>query len=213
MSISLSLYDFFANMIPGLLYLFMLNELLRSLDARHITLSDINSTAQVLATLVIAYILGHLFNTFSFKPWYKLFIRKYDDKMALETINNLYPELKLGFASKDSDLLFIALQTKNKELADRIEVSRVNAIMMRNISLGLFLLGAVELLNFGRHPQEYLYLVLGISCVVFSMVSIRQAARYYQWFYRDIFKSAAVYGDSLKSVLNYLRKDVGTKSK
>jgi hypothetical protein len=224
MSITLSIYDVFANLLPGLLYLFAINEFFKSIGLNHIDQADLTAMPQTLGALTLGYILGHLFNTFTYTGWYKLIYRngsdqdrnnqKGDNGKALDSLRKQYPDLNFkSFFPRDADLLFSAIQIKNKELADRIETTRVTAIMMRNISFGLSLLGVVELINFVNSQFPLYHLGLGLVCLVGSMAALMQTSKYYQWFYKDVFRIAALYGDSLHSVVNLFRKDSKTKSK
>jgi len=148
MSVSLSLYDVFSNIVPGFIYLFAINELLRAFGKSQANLLQASTSGQILFIILGAFVLGHLCTTFTYEGWYKLFVRRYDDKLALEKTISRFPELKINFKYMDSDLLLSIIQSRDKDVAARIEGYRANAIMMRNISFGLFLIGLVELTKF-----------------------------------------------------------------
>lgn len=227
MSISLSIYDLFANLLPGLLYLFAMNEILRSLGMRHMEFSNASINEGTLLTLGVGYILGHIFNNFTYEKWYMPLFRyrkqgdgnrskrgAADDKAkALDSLKRLYPDLKTKFSPRDGDLLFNAIQIQNKELADRIESTRANAIMMRNVSFGLFLLSAAQFIQFFSNQFSLYALGLGILCLLGSWISLLQTSKYYRWFYKDVFRTAIHYGDSLHAVVDRLRKEPGAKRK
>ena len=225
MSISLSIYDLFANLLPGLLYLFAINEILKSLGGKYMELNDATFNAGSLLILALGYILGHIFNSFTYRGWYMLLYRyrkeegrerdhaKSDGGKALHSLQKLYPDIKMRFYPRDADLLFNAIQIMNKELADRIEVLRANAIMMRNISFGLFLLAVAELINFVGQGFLFEYLGIGVVCLFGSAISLFQTSKYYEWFYKDVFRTSIHYGDSLQAVVNRIRKPSTPKSK
>ena len=148
MSVSLSLYDVFSNIVPGFIYLYAINELLRAFGKSQANLLQASTSGQILFIILIAFVLGHLCTTFTYEGWYKLFVRRYDDKLALEKTIARFPELKINFKYMESDLLLSIIQSRDKDVAERIEGYRANAIMMRNISFGLFLIGLVELTKF-----------------------------------------------------------------
>lgn len=233
MSISLSIYDLFANLLPGLLYLFAINEILKAFGVKHMTLNEASFSAESLLILALGYLLGHIFNNFTYERWYMLIFRhpnredsdrteskskhgrkSPDDKArALASLRNLYPDLKIKFSPRDVDLLFNAIQIQNKELADRIETTRANAIMMRNISFGLALFSIAQFIRFIIDKFDWFALGLGIACILASWISLLQTSKYYRWFYKDVFRTAIHYGDSLQSVVGRLRKEPEAKRK
>ena len=58
MSISLSFYDVFSNIVPGLIYLFTINELLRTFNKAQVDLLQASTSGQVLFIVLIAFVLG-----------------------------------------------------------------------------------------------------------------------------------------------------------
>ncbi|NJN79640.1 MAG: hypothetical protein HC797_03730 [Anaerolineales bacterium] len=175
--------------------------------------------------LALGYLLGHVFNSFTYKGWYMPLYRyrkaesrernssKSDSGKALDSIRRLYPDLKTKFYPRDADLLFNAIQIRNKELADRIETTRANAIMMRNISFGLFILGIAEFIHFINQTSSLSLLAIWFICWFGSFVSLRQTSKYYEWFYKDVFRTAIHYGDSLQAVVDKVRSETKPKSK
>ena len=212
MSISLSLYDIFSITVPGLIYLFAINELLRAFSKPYVDILQISTSGQILLLVLAAFVLGHLFNPFTYDRWYRLFVKTYEDKMVLERINSRFPELKLKFKPTDSEILFAVIQSRNKGLADRIETHRANAIMMRNISFGLFLIGLVELTYFIMSNYAISFLATTILCFIFSRVAIGSARRFYEWFYRDVFRISSVYGNTCQAVIKQFRTEVVLRS-
>jgi len=226
MSISLSIYDVFANLLPGLLYLFAINEFIKSMGYKGMDPSTLPTSAQTLGILFIGYLLGHLFNALTYNGWYLLFYRdsslhdrnnmKSDSGKGLASLRNQYPDLDFGtFLPRDSDVLFSALQVSNKELADRIEITRVTAIMMRNVSFGIFIFGMVQII-YAVRDASLNHVWVALACIVASRLALRQTARYYHWFFKEVFRAALLYGKSLSEVVNKLRgeaKPAPNKSK
>jgi hypothetical protein len=212
MSISLSLYDVFSNIVPGLIYLFAINELLKTLGVSRADLLQVSS-GQTLFIILIAFVLGQLFSTFTYEGWYRLFIRKFEDQTALERTIARFPELKIKFKPGDTELLLSAIQSRDKATAERIEGYRANAIMMRNISFGFFLIGLVELTRFFLNNFDFVLLGIALILFIASRIALRGASRFYGWFYRDIFRISALYGSTYLDVVNHFRKEVGVKEK
>lgn len=215
MSISLSIYDVFANLLPGLVYLFAINEFIKSVGYKGMDISTLPSSAQTIGILFIGYLLGHLFNALTYNGWYMLFYRDSslhdrnnmlsDSGKALASLREQYPDLNFDtFQPRDSDVLFSALQVNDKELADRIEITRVTAIMMRNVSFGLFIVGMVEVI-YAVRDASLANIVTALACMVASRLALSQTAKYYHWFFKDVFRIAALHGKSLSEVVNKLR--------
>ncbi|HCK66146.1 MAG TPA: hypothetical protein DHW49_07755 [Anaerolineae bacterium] len=228
MPISLGIYDVFANLLPGVLYLFAINEILRAVGAKHMELNNQTFTLESFIILALGYLLGHIFNNFTYRGWFRLFYRyprgyvrdkgksrdeNSPNEQALGSLKRLYPDLNIKFYARDADLLFNAIQIKNKELADRIETTRANAIMMRNISFGLFLLAIGEFIIFINEGFSLTYLGIVIACLLGSRISLAQTWKYYEWFYKDVFRTAITYGDSLDAVIKKIRGDSKPKSR
>jgi len=221
MSISLSIYDVFANLLPGLVYLFAINEFIKSVGFKGLDPAALPESAQTIGILFMGYLLGHLFNALTYNGWYLLFYRDSsrhdsnnmlsDSGKALQSIRNQYPDLDFGtFLPRDSDILFSALQVNNKDLADRIEITRVTAIMMRNVSFGIFIFGMVEII-YAVRDASLGNILAALACVVASRLALSQTAKYYHWFFKDVFRIAALYGRSLPEVIHKLRDGTSPK--
>ena len=221
MSISLSIYDVFANLLPGLLYLFAINEFLKSVGFKGLDLTVLPGASATIGILFIGYLLGYLFNALTYNGWYLLFYRessnhdhnnmKSNAGRALESLRAQYPDLDFGaFLPRDTDVLFNAIQVNNKDLADRIEITRVTAIMMRNVSFGIFILGMVEIINTVR-ASSLVYLLVTLACLAASRLALSQTARYYNWFFKDVFRIGSLYGKSLSEVVSNLRGESNPK--
>jgi hypothetical protein len=211
MSVSLSLYDVFSNIVPGLIYLFAINELLRAFGKSQVDLLQASTSGQILFITLIAFVLGQLFTPFTYEWWYRLFVKRYEDTFALEKTISRFPELKINFRPTDTELLLSVIQSRDKVVAERIEGYRANAIMMRNISFGLFLMGLVELTRFFISQYVLSFLGIALLCFLFSRVAIRGASRFYEWFYRDIFRLSSIYGSTYVEVIRTFRKEATNK--
>lgn len=212
MSISLSLYDVFSNIVPGLIYLFAIQELMKVFGRSDVDILQMSTSGQILFIILMAFVLGHLFTTFTYEWWYRVFVKISEDKSALEKVKSRFPDLKLEFRPMDSELLFSIIQSHNRNMAEKIEGFRANAIMMRNISFGLFLIGLVELANFFLNRYAIGYLGVAIACFIFSRLALRGATRFYDWFYRDIFRISSIYGSSYLEVVRKFRNEKPEKS-
>jgi len=165
MSISLGLYDLFANTIPGFLYLYLAIEFLRYLGWRTIDITQVDTIGDVLAVIVASFILGNIISSLTYKFWYKVFFRRSSRDLSLTRLKKLYPEIKIGFDYYDDELIFAVIKHHDKSLAEKLEVARVNSIMMRNISFGLFIYGIWQIILFFIQGNLSL-LAIGIAAIL-----------------------------------------------
>jgi len=202
MPITLSFYDVFSNTVPGLIFLFAVNEFLKITNLRYVDIESANfDLTQNIAILFCAFLAGNILNTFTYRGWFRVFIRRSINQMALERIKHRYPKLKILFRHTDDEILFTTLQYNDKGLADRFETHRANAIMMRNVSFSLSLLGVLQLVQAFSASVDMFYLMLGVLCFILSGIALIQSARYYEWFYSAVFKASLIFGNSLDAVL------------
>jgi hypothetical protein len=147
MSISLSLYDVFSNIVPGLIYLFAINELLRAFGKSQVDLLQASTSGQTLLIILIAFILGHLFTTFTYEGWYRLLIKPHEDKFALEKTSSRFPELEINFRPSHTELLLSIIQLRDK-------VAQVYRNMANQIECQIAALEDARA-NFGRRLREW----------------------------------------------------------
>jgi hypothetical protein len=53
--------------------------------------------------------------------------------------------------------------------------------------------------------------LIALACLVASCLALTQTAKYYHWFFKDVFRIAALYGKSLPEVVNKLRGETNPK--
>lgn len=200
MSFSLGLYDVFANIVPGLLYFYVFNEGLRLLGWQSIDLTKVNTIGQALIVIVVSFVLGNIIGSLTFRYWYKLFYRRHFAEATLERLRRRHPDLKFEFKPDDGEIIFVVIKHHNKLLAEKIETTRVNSIMMRNVSFGIFLYSLLSIFLFFSQ-RDVLYLGASVITVIFSGLSLRRAAVMDRWFFQDVFREALNYGNNVKQVL------------
>jgi hypothetical protein len=149
MSFSIGIYDLFAYTIPGFLYLYVAYELLQKLGVIKFGILNLPALPDgyglfiFVLLLVIAHLLGHLIDPLAHWFVYRLFKPFKFSERVLPRIKNLHSDIDIKFQPKDWGLLFSMLRLRNQELARTIDTFEANSIMLRNISLGLFLLESV----------------------------------------------------------------------
>ena len=115
MSLTIGIYDLFAYIIPGLLYLFVINEFLQVMGSAYLALGDFLSlpagvglVALALAA-VAAHLLGHLLDPLAKRTVDLVTARTKPSEAALTGLRARYPSLDIRFAAKDWSMLFALL--------------------------------------------------------------------------------------------------------
>lgn len=211
MSFSLGLYDVFANIVPGLLYFYVFNEGLRLLGWQSIDLTKVNTIGQALIVIIVSFVLGNIIGSLTFRYWYKLFYRHHFAEATLERLRRRHPDLKFEFKPDDGEIIFVVIKHHNKLLAEKIETTRVNSIMMRNVSFGIFLYSLLSIFLFFSQ-RDMLYFGAGVAAIIFSALSLRRAAVMDRWFFQDVFREALNYGNNVKQVLTTSKRITSNNS-
>jgi hypothetical protein len=223
MSINLGVYDFFAYIIPGLLYLYVFNEFLRSIGFKFVDITTWLQPGQApnsiftIPLLILAYIVGQIFDILAFR-FYLEFIyrlrhkRKIPDKQ-LQYLKERNPNLDIRFESKDWTIMFTLLRGRNVEIARIIDKYQVDSIMLRNIAFGLLLLSVIDIGMFFS-TGLWTWFVVALVIFLFSLLAINKSNQFRTWFYTAIFEASLEYGRSLKEVTEYsIRKNQTQRSK
>ena len=212
MSVSLGIYDFFAYMIPGLLYLFACNEFLRAIGWRFLDIGAWMQAGQspnillAIPLLLVAYLTGHILDPVAYN-FYSEFIyglrhrRKVYDKQ-LQYLKEIYPGLEIQFRPKDWNVLFALIRQRNPETAKFIDKFQADSIMLRNIALGALLLTLVYMVSFFSNGN-WVYLITAFGSLSTSLLAINKSNKFRAWFYKSIYESAIEYGTSLQEVVSH----------
>lgn len=209
MSITLGIYDLFSFVIPGLFYLYLLNDLLRVLGQPSVDLLKIYQGGQtipeaagfVLLVAALAFIIGHTMESLRAlaleAPYAGARYR------AMERIQERWGKLgiKIQFPPDQWAALLEILRQRNLEATQNAESYKASALMLRNISLGAFLYAVLQFSQLFIPTFAWQTLVLGLASLALSGLTFRQARRYDEWFYRTLFLQALAYGPTFKDFL------------
>ncbi len=210
MSINLGIYDVFANIVPGLVYLYVLNEYLRAFNRANLDLSSTYNLPQFLLLIILAYLVGYIMDYVSYHLWFLRFYSRHEECMAYQQFKERYPELDVVFVPEQSSLLFTIIRQKSQQLADSIDKNKVVSLMLRNTSFALILLLPLELyFAFANRFNIFdltVNFLMAIGSVIGSLIALRQAERFDHYFYRLIFENAALEGKDLKSIVSKINK-------
>jgi hypothetical protein len=207
MPFSLGLYDLFTNIVPGFLYLYIIVEFLQSLGWKTMDLTQVDTLGELLAATIIAYILGSIIGSITYNYWYKVFYKTHSPQDALTKIRETYPDIPMDFKPDDNDLVFAVIRHHEQLLVEKMETARVNSIMLRSLSLGLFLYGQLQIwLTFAR--QQVPLLLIAVAAFVLSGIALKRSRTFYKWFYTGVFLEGLNYGSTAQEVLATSRKIV-----
>ena len=208
MSLTIGIYDLFAYIIPGLLYLFVINEFLQVMGAASLALGDFLSlpagvglVALALAA-VAAHLLGHLLDPLAKRIVDLVTARTKPSEAALTGLKARYPSLDIRFAAKDWSMLFTLLRLRNQESSRIADTFQANCIMFRNIFLGLMASFAVQIAGLITNYSR-LGLILLMFTALLSVLAARRSRMFNLWFFTNIFEASLHYGNSLQDVLSY----------
>ncbi len=212
MSVNLGFYDFFSYLIPGFLYLYVINEFLRVVGAKFIDIGNWIQTGQVPALvlsvpiLLAAYVMGHIFDAISLRFFFHFVYRIRDSQGAtsksLQIIKEKYPYLGIKFESKDWEALFIFLRQRSVETSQNIDKFQAESVMLRNIAFGVLLLALLNLEIFFS-TMSWVYLVVALCCLLICWISISESFKFRIWFFTNIFEGSLLYGFSIEEVIEY----------
>lgn len=202
MSISFGIYDIFAYAIPGFLYLYMFNNILRLSKLPHVEgLAAIDSTAALLLLFLAAYLAGHLMDFLSHRLWVRLWYRGHGEERAYSQFLETKPGRNVKYEPRQWTLLFSAIRHNDHETAEMIDKFKATSIMLRNVSFGFLLLGALEILRGFVSTFSWQALFLSIVFLLFSVIALRISDRFNLSFYKIIYQQALLYGRNLEEVL------------
>ena len=205
MSISLGIFDVFANAIPGFLYLFVFNQIAKAIGVRSIDFASIDNLGSILVVALAAYILGHVMDYFSYRVWERIFRGRPHWMKGHENFVNLYPGLKTKFQPGEGSLLFNILRYEKPETAIEIERYRVIGTMLRNISFAAGIFALLELFLTFQHGFSLPDLIAVILSLVVSGVALRRGDRFSALYSQFVFEYSVIHGNSLQEVLKNVR--------
>jgi len=196
----LGIYDVFSYAIPGILYLFSFNEVLRLLRLPFVDISKLNNTSYLVLLALLSYLVGHLFDYISHYIWYRRFYPGKSEERAFSRFKT-YSGLMTDFDPHQWPILLSVIRHDNMEVCNSIDKNKATSIMLRNVSFALFLLTVVFTISAFISGFSLVFLLSAIVTLVGSIVALRRGDVFNQWFYMLIYQQSLVYGNSLKEVL------------
>jgi hypothetical protein len=220
MPFTLGLYDLFAYIIPGFLYLYILYEILIKAGLVNIDILNFLSSAGTFGIILIAlgaFLVGHIFDDISHWFVMRLFRNQSWVKKGLEMVRqDENTRLHHKFEAKDWGVLFSIIQQHNPQYFHTLNVFESNSIMLANISLGLFVLAILQIVNLIESFTGFGLSILVSELLLFYLARQR-SHKFHMWFYIGTFEASLAYGRSLEEVVEFhqggkLVKKQGTRN-
>jgi hypothetical protein len=199
MGISLDLYDFFAHLIPGGVFLMAFLYGFQEEWLRSPAFTDLN-TAQLIGLGICAYLLGYMIDPLG-KRWYECFRPRRDSKafpgnrysMSENAVKQLVhdnPWLAVESGAINWYVLLAYIKRHNLPMALEIERFNVTHIMLRGVSLGLLVFAMVFCAKVISGTQALLYVGLSLLSMAAAYLLMLEALKFRIWFYKAIYQSA-----------------------
>lgn len=213
MSFAISIYDVFAFTVPGLLYIFVINEWLCILNYTKIDLSQLNIVTQWVVIVLLAYIAGQIFDFVSLRLWVRLWYRLSDEERAYKYFLERKPDKEINFNPKQWSTLFALIQKEDHITAERIDRNVAIRILLRNVSFGLFIYSILQFYLSFHAAFSLANFLLAICFLALSFISLAKSDYYNILLYTSIFQHAALYGNNLQKILTTVRGNALRKSR
>ncbi|GAB4577666.1 MAG: hypothetical protein Fur0022_03970 [Anaerolineales bacterium] len=202
MNIRLGIYEIFARIVPGGFYLVALVQTGIVLGLITLDLNAINQIGLLpsLGLAFVAYLLGTVFDILS-PNWHRLFKPKNFSAYELQDFKSKYPDWTIEFEDKDWPVLLAYIRRQNLELGSEIDKYNAQAIMLRNVSLGLMWIAGNEVI-YAIIQQNAWHLLIAFLLILVSLMVIRRATTFRQWYYSTIFQIIFSYRINLEDSIH-----------
>ncbi|MEL6779487.1 MAG: hypothetical protein AAFO06_19765 [Cyanobacteria bacterium J06597_16] len=191
MGISLSLYDFFAHLVPGGVFLAAFLYAFAEAWLRSPEFSQL-STLPLMGIALISYVLGYVVDPIG-NRWYRFFRRNIPlygiSAQAAKDLCQLYPGIRIDVQAMGWYVLLAYIKRRNLPMAQEIEQLNVTHIMLRGLSLGLLLFSVVFCGKAMVGTRTLPYILLSLLSMGMSYVLIQEAIKFRIWFYKSIYQS------------------------
>lgn len=212
MSITLGVYDLFSYIVPGILYIYILNEFLTLFGFSHLELQNFDSIPILILIAIVSYILGQMMDLVADK-WRRWHQNKEGTVDAIERLKKDHPESKINFLPQDAPFLFSLIRRDSPEFASTIERNKALSKMLQNISLGLLLYTFFQLASFAYNNFSIIHFLIAILGFISALLAKRKSQLYNRWFYSHIYEIALAYGNDINHIIKRVQSDKLTNRK
>jgi len=194
MNFRLGVYDLFSRIVPGGVYLIAFGEFARALGWIKIDLSLLNDVGILpsLGLLLVAYVVGSAMERVG-AAWRHVFKKRGTSARALENFKQKHSDRWIiDFEEDDWAVLRAYVYIHNPSVAEEADRFNALSIMLKNISLGLAILMAGEVIQF-INTSNWLFLVLAGALLFLSYQMVIRASAQSNWFYSYIYETILAY--------------------
>ena len=188
MSIRMSIYDFFSYAVPGGVFMSPFLYLLSKYYDKVFSLSGMSFWG-FLIWGSLAYIIGYAIDPLVSKSWYKIFRSENFFQETMEKFNERHTTVNVKFQEMDWYIPLSFIKRHSIEMAYDVEKFNAINIMLRNVSFGLLIYTIIFSIEFFLEDYAWIYAVLAVICLSFSVTLGRQSAKFQKWFYQSIYQT------------------------
>jgi hypothetical protein len=160
--------------------------------------------------LVLAYVAGHLMDTFAIS-WYSLFNKFSAEIKAMKDFKHKNENLEIGFNLDDRRILHSVVRHNKPDVTLSIDSFKAISIMLNNISLALCLLGIIELMRFTLQGYPLAVLGFALAAFVFSYVAVKRSRLFNEWHWSAVFEHARQFGRSVPEMYKMKENNAAEK--
>ncbi len=200
LSISVGVYDLFSYTIPGLLYLYVINEIVKALGLPYLKYSDVSDATAIALVIIVSFVLGHVMD-FAADKWKDLGEKKKVSLLAIEGLKRNYPDIDIKFQPNERGVLFAVIRRNDEDITATIDRNKAISILFQNLSFGLLLYTVFQLINMLMLGFSSVKFALFIGSIILSLVLRKRGKTFNLWFNSLIFEVALTYGTSTQEIL------------
>lgn len=202
-----SYYNVLAQIIPGMLYLYAVNEMSRLAKLPYVDIKVISGasippallTAGIVIFIFAAFVISNLLEPLATRIL-NFTIGRRNALSSLERLNRIYPQLKLNFSYNDIDLLHTIVRQRSQEIAHLVEQYQALGGMLRNLALGFYFVFFIEVAKVVVY-SSWSHAFIGVFALFLGLASTSRSSKYRNWSYSIVFESALEYGSNLEEVV------------
>jgi hypothetical protein len=209
MNIGLGIYEIFARIIPGIVYLVALVQLGFILELISFDLQIFYDLKIVPVTglVLLAYVLETTFYPIAIL-WNRLFRRKYAPDEAFAEFQKRNPSWIYKFEGKDWRTLFAYIRKESPVLASEIDKQFAFYLMLGSMSIGIILLAINQMILFVQ-GGTYQNIIYSVFLIIASLIIAREGRFFQSRFYSWIFETILSYQLNIE---NFITPDKNTAS-
>ena len=201
MSFTLGVYELFSYILPGLIYLYTINEFIKLFGFQHIKYSDISGAISLFGIGIAAYLLGFLFHQLLAKFWFE--DHGQAEKRIKEYTKSTREKYSLEFTYEDINFLYsVLIQRTGDSIRNHVDRLSAYNLMLRNFVGNSILLVALQISIMILHGFKLENLILIIFFILLGLFVYTRQEDIIFHCDKFIIYHAYAYGNNLESFLS-----------